>query len=83
MESANETADERMNSFQRAVTDLPLEGLIHLAPDAVEAVLENQHRKDFSTAIKYLREKILFERRCFICTLPIPCKHFNTVEDVG
>jgi len=28
-----------------------------------------------------LKKRVMNEGRCYICTLPIPCNHFGTVEE--
>ena len=82
MEGGKESlSDPQFSPQKRAFKMDPIYRLTHLQPEKVEDVLKTQRRKELNNAIHRLKNRILVEQRCFVCTLPIPCKHFKTVEE--
>ena len=43
--------------------------------------LEDERKKELEEAGKKLKNKMMKQQRCFICTLSFPCKHFKSLEE--
>jgi hypothetical protein len=48
----------------------------------IQSTLEMWKKKEMEDAVVNLKAKITQEGRCPVCTLKVPCKHFNSADDV-
>ena len=44
--------------------------------------LEGLRKKEFNYAVNELKQRLVAQQRCVVCTLPLPCPHFTYPEEL-
>ena len=56
--------------------------LSKMSADEIAEVLEVQRLKEFEQAANHLKQNLSKSGRCPVCTLPPPCKHYKSSQDI-
>lgn len=56
--------------------------LNRMSADEIAEALEHQRLKEFEKAANSLKQNLSKSGRCPICTLPVPCKHFKSPNEL-
>jgi hypothetical protein len=59
-----------------------LEEALRLKAKELRSALEDLKKQDFSVNVEKLKSNLPKRKRCIICTLKLPCKHFKAVKDM-